>query len=90
MWWICTLPTGADFVAMAEKRGWIVVLIPGGCTSEVQDHDLVVNKALKDDLRRRHEKLCPTRGEVMKPPRSDICAWVAQGSVRWDDGSGDE
>ena len=67
-----------DVRTLLEKRNWILVLIPGGCTSEIQVHDLVVNKDLKDFLRRKHETLCTTRGEAMKPSRLDICKWVAE------------
>lgn len=33
---------------------------------------------LQDFLRRKHETLCTTRGEAMKPSRLDICKWVAE------------
>ena len=63
---------------LKQKGGWILVLVPGGCTSEVQVHDLAANKEVKEIIRRKHEELCSSRGEAVKPSRSVICKWIAE------------
>ena len=85
---------GDDVRAAAKARGYRIALIPAGCTSVCQVHDLVVNKPFKATLRRQyalHLKSLLDLGQgnrrlTMLEKRTRVMGWVARAYRRHDCG----
>lgn len=66
-----------EVIDMVREKGYIPFFIPGGCTSKVQVHDVVINKPFKSEIRkwvceqkyqasRKKSKWVPSREELVK------------------------
>lgn len=59
-----------------KEKGWIPFFIPGGCTSILQVHDLVVNKPFKQHIQQAYAALCFQRKNFLNIQRADVMKFV--------------
>jgi hypothetical protein len=62
---------------MIEARGYVVMFVPGGCTSEVQVHDVCVNRPLKAGIVNWYTEVRAKAGDANKCKRDEVCNAVA-------------